>query len=97
MATNPATVTDGKTTAYKLHAWKYNVQLKEFHSYPTLRKLGPRDVLIKTTHAGLCYTDVHAKEKGCGLGHEGVGIIERLGDAVTSLAIGQRVGWGCVS
>jgi alcohol dehydrogenase (NADP+) len=51
-------------------------------------------VLIRTTHSGLCTTDVHAKHKGCGLGHEGVGLVERLGKGVNNLALGQRVGWG---
>lgn len=95
-ASNPAPVTDARPQAYKLHAWKYNANSRDFHLYPTLRTLGAKEVLIKTTHSGLCYTDVHAKEKGCGLGHEGVGIIERLGGAVTSLVVGQRVGWGYV-
>lgn len=57
-------------------------------------QLGPNDVMIRTTHSGLCTTDVHAKEKGCGLGHEGVGFVERTGDGVTNLQAGQRVGWG---
>jgi len=93
-ASNPAPNTDIRPQAYKLHAWKYVAASRDFHSFSTLRTLGAKEVLIKTTHSGLCYTDVHAKEKGCGLGHEGVGIIERLGAAVTSLVVGQRVGWG---
>lgn len=56
--------------------------------------MGPNDVLARTTHSGLCTTDVHAKEKGCGLGHEGVGFVEKIGDGVTNLQVGQRVGWG---
>jgi alcohol dehydrogenase (NADP+) len=60
----------------------------------TSQKVGSYDVLIRTTHSGLCTTDVHAKSKGCGLGHEGVGIVERIGRYVRNLSPGQRVGWG---
>ncbi|KAK8226245.1 hypothetical protein IWZ00DRAFT_526211 [Phyllosticta capitalensis] len=59
------------------------------------RELGHDEVLIKTTHSGICYTDVHAKEKGCGLGHEGVGTVVQFGAGVKDLKIGERVGWGC--
>lgn len=96
-APKPVPNIDVPPQVYKLHAWKYNATSKDFHSYPTLRALGAKEVLIKTTHSGLCYTDVHAKERGCGLGHEGVGIIEKVGFAVQSLKVGQRVGWGYVS
>lgn len=51
-------------------------------------------MLVKTSHSGLCYTDVHAKDKGCGLGHEGVGVIEKIGSAVIGLEVRDRVGWG---
>lgn len=46
------------------------------------RELAPNDVLIKITHSGLCGTDVHYKEAPIGIGHEGVGIVEAVGDAV---------------
>ncbi|KAK7543684.1 hypothetical protein IWX92DRAFT_380090 [Phyllosticta citricarpa] len=45
-------------------------------------------------HSGICYTDVHAKEKRCGLGHEGVGTVLKLGEGIKDLDIGERVGWG---
>lgn len=60
----------------------------------SLRKIGDVEVLIKVTHSGLCGTDAHDRTAGCGLGHEGVGIIEKVGVAVTAVKIGQRVGWG---
>ena len=34
---------------------------------------------------------------GCGLGHEGVGIVSKVGDSVTAVKVGQTVGWGCVA
>ena len=82
--------------SFMLNAWRYNPHSEEFEWRGASRKLGLKEVLIKTTHAGLCYTDVHAKDKDCGLGHEGVGFVERVGDAVTNLCAGQRVGWGYV-
>jgi propanol-preferring alcohol dehydrogenase len=83
-------------------------QLEEFgrpyvvRRVPTPRVADPRDVLIKTTAASWCLTDgevargvpVHG---GCVLpiipGHEGVGMVAELGDAVKdSFTIGQHVG-----
>ena len=72
----------------------YNASKKSFEYKSTRRAMGPHDVFIRTTHSGLCTTDVHAKEKGCGLGHEGVGVVEEIGAEVRNLSIGQTVGWG---
>jgi alcohol dehydrogenase (NADP+) len=52
------------------------------------------EVLVKVTHSGVCGTDAHDRTSGCGLGHEGVGIVEKVGDCVTAVKIGTRVGWG---
>lgn len=79
---------------HTLTTFRYSAEEGKFLQRPTEHTLGPRDVLIRTTHSGLCYTDVHAKHKGCGLGHEGVGTVEQAGPAVTSLRPGDRVGWG---
>jgi threonine dehydrogenase-like Zn-dependent dehydrogenase len=51
-------------------------------------------VLVRTTHSGLCGTDVHDRTAGCGLGHEGVGVVEQVGGEVTAVKVGDRVGWG---
>lgn len=70
---------------------------------PTLETLDledprPGEVLVRIVATGVCHTDlrVHA---GMGpgtprpivLGHEGAGIVERLGDGVKSLAVGDHV------
>lgn len=81
-------------STYSLSVFRYSAEKSEFVKTTTERVLGVREVLIKTSHSGLCYTDVHAKHRGCGLGHEGVGVVEEIGPAVTSLEIGDRVGWG---
>ena len=62
---------------------------------------GPRDVLVRVTHAGICGTDRHIWEwddwsasrvpVGIITGHEFVGIIEEVGSAVTKYKPGLRV------
>ncbi|KAI6882791.1 GroES-like protein [Hortaea werneckii] len=79
---------------HRLTTFYYDSDTDRFEQKTTEKKLGVKDVLIATTHSGLCFTDVHAKGKGCGLGHEGVGIVRDAGEAVTHLRIGDRVGWG---
>lgn len=78
----------------RLTTFCWNSETDRFEQKTTEKKLGVNDILIATTHSGLCFTDVHAKGKGCGLGHEGVGIVRDSGEAVTHLRIGDRVGWG---
>lgn len=63
--------------------------------------VGARDVLIAVTHAGICGTDRHIYEWdawsagripiGITTGHEFVGRVVEVGDAVQNVAIGQRV------
>jgi D-arabinose 1-dehydrogenase-like Zn-dependent alcohol dehydrogenase len=59
-----------------------------------LPMLKPTEVLVKITHSGLCGTDLYYIEPGCVLGHEGVGVVEKIGDAVTIHKVGDRVGGG---
>jgi alcohol dehydrogenase (NADP+) len=83
-----------KMAEHTLETTCYDAQTKSFVHKSTLKTLGPNDVWIRTTHSGLCATDVHAKETGCGLGHEGVGFVEAVGNGVSNLKVGERVGWG---
>jgi D-arabinose 1-dehydrogenase-like Zn-dependent alcohol dehydrogenase len=53
-------------------------------------------VYVKTTHAGLCGTDLHYRHAGIGLGHEGAGVIVEVGPEVTNYQVGDRVAWGWV-
>lgn len=63
--------------------------------------VGARDVLVAVTHAGICGTDRHIYEwdawsqsripVGITTGHEFVGRVAAVGDAVTRIQIGQRV------
>lgn len=58
---------------------------------------GPDDALVRMTVAGLCGSDLHIFkghtpiEEGAGLGHELVGVVERVGDGVRRVAVGDRV------
>jgi propanol-preferring alcohol dehydrogenase len=65
---------------------------------PKLR--GPNDVLVKVHACGVCHTDLHAAHGDWPVkpklplvpGHEGVGVIEKVGQLVTHLKEGDRVG-----
>lgn len=50
-----------------------------------LRPPQGRQVLINITHSGLCGTDEHYIKQRMVLGHEGVGIVEAVGDSVADL------------
>lgn len=83
-------------STYALTTFRFDSHANGIVKKSVDRELGDDEVLIKTTHSGICYTDVHAKQsnKGCGLGHEGVGTVVRVGSAIKDLKLGQRVGWG---
>ncbi len=58
---------------------------------------GPEEAVVRTTAALICTSDVHTVrgalpvEPGRTLGHESVGVIHKLGSAVTGFTEGQRV------
>lgn len=71
-------------------------------------KVGPGQVLLKVTAAGLCHSDefvMSLKKDQLGfplpltLGHEGAGIVEELGAGVDNISVGDSVAvygpWGC--
>jgi threonine dehydrogenase-like Zn-dependent dehydrogenase len=58
----------------------------------------PTDIVIKVTSTGLCGSDLHLYEvlgpfidEGDILGHEPMGIVEAVGDAITEVKLGDRV------
>ena len=65
--------------------------------------IGPLDALIRVTTTTICGTDLHILkgeypvEKGLTIGHEPVGIIEKLGSAVSGFKEGQRVIAGAIT
>lgn len=64
--------------------------------------VGPNDALIRITTTTICGTDVHILKgeypvaKGLTVGHEPVGVIEKLGSAVKGYTEGQRVIAGAI-
>ena len=66
-------------------------------------KVGPGDALIKVTMTTICGTDVHILKgeypvkSGLTIGHEPVGKIVELGEAVSGYEIGQRVIAGAIT
>jgi len=64
----------------------------------------PTDVIVKVTKTTICGTDLHilkgdvpAVTEGRILGHEGVGIVEAVGDAVANFKPGDAVLISCVT
>ena len=69
-------------------------------------QLGPNEVDVRVTHGGICHTDIGIIDNEWGIsrypvvaGHEAVGVVEAVGDAVdqTVLSVGQRVGVGAIA
>lgn len=66
-------------------------------------EIGPLDALVRITTTTICGTDVHILkgeypvERGLTIGHEPVGVIERLGSAVRGYTEGQRVIAGAIT
>jgi propanol-preferring alcohol dehydrogenase len=60
---------------------------------------GPGQILVRIETSGICHTDIHAARGDWPVkptapfvpGHEGVGVVERLGEGVTLHAVGDRV------
>ncbi|ERS91523.1 alcohol dehydrogenase [Halomonas sp. PBN3] len=64
----------------------------------------PTDAVVRITHTTICGTDLHilkgdvpAVEDGRTLGHEGVGVVEEIGDGVSNIQVGDEVLISCVT
>ena len=61
---------------------------------------GPGQILVKTEACGVCHTDLHAAHGDWPAkpavpfipGHEGIGLVVALGEGVTAVRLGERVG-----
>ncbi len=66
-------------------------------------RIGPTDALLRVTTTTICGTDVHILKgeypvaSGLTVGHEPVGVIAALGEAVTGYEVGQRVIAGAIT
>src|SRR3712207_5350522 len=72
------------------------------HPDPVLQR--DTDILMRVTKTTICGSDTHIIKGGVPdtpggtvLGHEGVGVVEEVGSAVTNVAPGDRVLAACVS
>ena len=76
--------------------------MPERHGRWTLETLevaepGPQEVLVRVVASGICQTDVHARDGFFPIpcpavyGHEGAGVVEQVGRAVTTLKPGDHV------
>lgn len=62
--------------------------------------IGYGEILVKIKACGVCHTDLHAAHGDWPVkpklplipGHEGVGVVEKVGPGVTSIKVGDRVG-----
>jgi alcohol dehydrogenase len=77
---------------------------KAFEDHPKPEIKDPTDAIIKITKTTICGTDLHILKgdlpsctPGRILGHEGVGIIDSVGPAVTAFKPGDKVLISCVS
>jgi len=71
---------------------------------PKPKITAPGDAVVRVTHTTICGTDLHilkgdvaTAKPGRILGHEGVGVVESVGAAVTSFKPGDHVLISCVS
>ena len=65
----------------------------------TLPAMLATQVELDLTHCGLCHTDIHMRDNDWGitnypvvLGHEGVGVVRKIGSSVKNLEVGDKVG-----
>ncbi|MDZ4673848.1 MAG: zinc-dependent alcohol dehydrogenase family protein [Gemmatimonadota bacterium] len=77
---------------------------REWGAAPRPKILKPTDAIVRITMSTLCGTDLHILKgdlpdvtDGRILGHEGVGIIEEVGSAVTEFAVDGKVIVSCVT
>jgi alcohol dehydrogenase len=71
---------------------------------PAPRIQMPTDAIVKIETTTICGTDLHilkgdvpTVEHGRILGHEGVGVVTEVGEAVTEITVGDRVIVSCIS
>jgi threonine 3-dehydrogenase len=93
----PATLPETMPALRKLH----DAPGLDFCPSVELPEVGPRDVLVGVTHAGICGTDRHIYEWdawsqsrikiGITTGHEFVGKVIQVGNAVNRTSVGARV------
>src|ERR1017187_4821939 len=106
LMTTPKPATNAKvTTAAMMKALVYQGPGKKaLEDRPKPDITAPTDAIVKITKTTICGTDLHILkgdvptcQPGRILGHEGVGIVDKVGPAVTAFKPGDRVLISCVS
>src|SRR5271167_1563548 len=93
------------TAAVMMKAFVYGGPGKKaLEQRPKPEIMAPTDAIIKIVKTTICGTDLHILkgdvptcQPGRILGHEGVGVIEKVGSAVTAFKPGDRVLISCIS
>ncbi len=77
---------------------------KAWEDHPKPELSAPTDAIVRVTRTTICGTDLHILKgdvPGCVpgriLGHEGVGVVDSVGAAVTTFKAGDRVLISCIS
>jgi alcohol dehydrogenase len=77
---------------------------KAIENRPAPEILAPTDAVVKVTKTTICGTDLHILKgdvptcaPGRILGHEGVGVVEKVGNGVTSVKPGDHVLISCIT
>lgn len=89
----------------KINAYATKEAKKDLEPYTYEEEIKENDVLVAVTHCGICHSDVHLADGDwgnpfpCIPGHEVIGIVEAIGEKVTNLKLGDKVGigWHCDS
>ncbi|SOE53300.1 Threonine dehydrogenase [Burkholderia sp. OK233] len=82
----------------------HGLDKKSLDERPIPQLVAPTDAIVKMTHTTICGTDLHILkgdvptcEPGRILGHEGVGVVQQVGSAVSLFKPGDRVLISCIS
>ncbi|MGF6755849.1 zinc-dependent alcohol dehydrogenase family protein [Paraburkholderia sp. GAS42] len=77
---------------------------KSLEQRPIPEMASPTDAIVKVSKTTICGTDLHilkgdvpSCQPGRILGHEGVGVVHQVGEAVTTFSPGERVLISCIS
>ncbi len=87
---------DRTMKAAVVNEFKQQLEIKEV----PIPEIGYGEILVKIKACGVCHTDLHAANGDWPVkpklplipGHEGVGIVEEVGEGVTAIKVGDRVG-----
>ncbi|GGK24173.1 zinc-dependent alcohol dehydrogenase [Caldalkalibacillus thermarum] len=79
-----------------VHQFHQKLEIKDV----PVPEIGYGEILVKIKACGVCHTDLHAAHGDWPIkpklplipGHEGVGVVEAVGEGVTSIKAGDRVG-----